>query len=120
MNAYKYIGFLDESTRPLTIFEYYRCKKLSEQQAQFNNNLSTIIDHVNSMGNKLQKGRDYIICNDSEMAKLQKRVSNKKYYQYYDSIISVPSIRKAVHEQFRRDINSNSKIKSYLEKINSL
>ncbi|EKT63518.1 hypothetical protein [Providencia burhodogranariea] len=115
MNAYKYVGFLDESTRPLTIFEYYRCKKSSDQKAHFNDNLPTIIDHVNSMGNKFQEGRDYIICNDLEMEKLQKGVSNKKHYQYYDSIISVPSIRKAVHEQFRRDINSNSKIKSYFE-----
>lgn len=116
MNAYKYIGFLDESTRPLTIFEYIICKKSAVKQVHFNNNLPTIINHVNSMGNKLQEGRDYIICSTPKRKELQNGVSNRKHYQYYDSIISVPSIRKAVHEQFRHDINSNSKIKSYFEK----
>lgn len=116
MNNYKYVGFLDENIRPLTIFEYFECKQNSNWwYVNQNNNIPVIREHINSMRDKLQEGIDYIICGSSEVEKLKKGASNRKHYQYYDSILSIPGLRKLIHEEFQRDIDSNNKIKSYLE-----
>ncbi|EKT56380.1 hypothetical protein [Providencia sneebia] len=115
MNSYKYIGFLEQRERPLTMFEYVSCKNSDAQELRFNNNLPVIIEHINSMGSRLKEGRDYIFCNKQEIDSFQEESVKIKNYQYYDSIVAVPELRKDIHKQFRDDIATNPKIKSYFD-----
>lgn len=122
MNVYKYIAFLDENVRPLTVFEYIKNPKAGSENECLNHNVDIIKQHLNSLGEALKEGGDYILLTLEEFRDLKREFRNppegggtRISYQDYDNLISDKGIRETVHNRFRADITSDSKIKSYLE-----
>ncbi len=118
MNAYKYTAFLDEKERPLTVFEYFKNPRPGSEQEAFNRNLDVIKQHLDSLGDKFQEGRDYIFGTLQDVTKYKASVGEerRKHYQQYDSVMSKPEVREKVHEMFKAKIASEPEIKAYLAK----
>ncbi|MGW8392678.1 hypothetical protein [Pseudoduganella sp. HUAS MS19] len=116
MNAYKYTAFLDEKDRPLTVFEYFKNPRPGSEQEAFNRNLDVIKQHLDSLGDKFQEGRDYIFGTLQDVTKYKSSVSEerRKHYQQYDSVMSNPEVRQKAHEMFKQKIASEPEIRAYL------
>ncbi|SFG08554.1 hypothetical protein SAMN05518865_10865 [Duganella sp. CF458] len=118
MNAYKYTAFLDEKDRPLTVFEYFKNPRPGSEQEAFNRNLDVIKQHLESLGDKFQEGRDYIFGTLQDVTKYKASVSEerRKHYQQYDGVMAKPEVRERAHEMFKAKIASEPEIKAYLAK----
>lgn len=122
MNAYKYTALLDEKDRPLTVFEYYDDPKPGSDGEAFNPNIKVIKEHLQSLGDRFEEGRDYIFVKQALVDGYKNSVSKerRKHYQQYDSIMSNPEVRQKAHDMFRKKIELEPRIRDYLaEKLPS-
>jgi len=118
MNAYKYTAFLNDRTRPLTVFEYYKNPTARSEQEAFNKNINVIKQHIRSLGDKFVEGRDYIfgIKKDIDRYKATAGPARTRHYQQYDSIMTNLDVRRSVHDMFKAKLDSEAPIKTYLAK----
>ncbi|WP_155629471.1 hypothetical protein [Burkholderia territorii] len=117
MNAYKYVGFLDENIRPLTVFQYHATKKqdLGPEQAEENLRLDDIKEHLAAQDN-LVEGRDYIFDTYPEFEEMAKNYPKErtKSYQDYDNIMQNPDVRKNAQSALRSMVDADEDVKAYL------